>query len=115
MPGCISDDELASRCREVAICYVDRYPLLALGTKPVRQKREIDGSRSAVGRGFGDGLDLVFIDIPRVVKKTPDQGGFAVIDAASGCEPQQILGPLSFEKLFYGERSGSFQCGSGHI
>ena len=89
----VGDDELALRCREVAISDVDGDALLALGLEPVGEKRKIDLIASAAlggGVGFETG-ELIFIDHVRVVQKASDQGRFAVVDGSAGEEPEQIL------------------------
>ncbi len=54
----------------------------------------------------GDGADLVFVDVARVVEQAADEGGLAVVDAAGGGEAQQILrllrrrGTLRWRKSF---------------
>jgi hypothetical protein len=88
----IGDDELPSRCREIAIGDVDGDLLLALGLQPVDQKRKVErpcpsGAREALavlGR-----LDLVLEDEMRIVEEPADQRALAVIDAAASEEAQQ--------------------------
>ncbi len=49
---------------------------------------------------FLRGRDLVFVNALGIVQQAADQGGFAVIHAAGGGEPQQILLLVLPEKAF---------------
>ena len=51
----------------------------------------------------GDGADLVFVDVARVVEQTADQGRLAVVHAAGGAEAKQVFGFLGGKKLLDGK------------
>src|SRR5262249_58498457 len=90
------DDELAFLAGEEAVGDVDRDALLALGGKPVDEKREIDllALRSVTLAVAFQRRQLVVEDLPGVVEQPPDQRRLAVVDAAAGDEAQQLLGLL---------------------
>ena len=79
--------------REVAVGDIDGDALLALGLQPVGEQREVDlvAGRSLGGPvGFEAG-ELVLVDHLRVVEQATDERRLAVVDAAAGEEPEQIL------------------------
>ncbi len=102
-PGRVGDDELAVGGGEVAVGYVDGDALLALGAQAVGELGEVDGGGYVGGGGLGDGADVIFVDVLRVVEQAADEGGFAVVHAAGGGEAQQLLGLLGGEEVFHGE------------
>jgi len=73
--GRVGDDELAQRCREVAVRDVDRDALLALGAQPVGEQREVGSLVTASAADVLDVLELVLEDRLRVVLEPPDQRG----------------------------------------
>src|SRR5690606_33355095 len=93
MPGGVDHNELALVSGKEAVGHIDRNALLAFGRQAVDEQREVDGV--ALGAPFsGVGFDsgqLVFEQHLGFVKQAPDQGAFAVIDAAAGNEAQQVL------------------------
>ena len=112
MARCVGDDEFALVSGEKAISDVDGDALLALGLQPVDQQREVDilaGGAEFLGILFQGGQS-VFEQQFRIVQQTPNQGGFAVIDAAAGQKPQQgFLFLVGEEFLKVGSRSVHFR------
>ena len=97
----VGDDEFALVGGEEAIGDVDGDALLPLGLQPVHQQREID-----ILAGGAEFLGILFQRRQRVleqqlgvVEQPPDQGGFAVIDAAAGEKAQQGFLFLRGEEL----------------
>ena len=87
--GGVGDDELALGAREIAVSDVDRDRLLAFGRETVDQQRKVDrAARGCLGPERGE---LVVRDLAGLVEQPPDQGRFAVVDAAAGDEAQQLL------------------------
>jgi hypothetical protein len=97
--GAIRDDELAVRGRKIAIRDVDGDALLALRTQAVHQQRQVDG---AAGRAlalavFSDRGELILVDGLRVVQQPPNQRALAIVDAAGGEQPHQLLALVARE------------------
>ena len=95
---------------EVAVGYVDGDALLALGTKAVGELSEVDGGLlfARCGDGPGDGANLVFVDVARVVEQAADKGGLAIVHAARGAETEEVFGFFRSEKLLDDkDRTGS--------
>ena len=94
--GRVGDDELPLRRCEVAVGHVDRDALLALGAETVGEEGEVDVFVTALLRGRLDGVHLVFEGVFGIVKKTADQGRFAVVDAACRREAKQVHVEVAF-------------------
>ena len=90
VPGRVGDDELALGSRKVAVRNVDRDALFALRLEAIGEQRKVDLHARATRRSLHRG-QLVFVDAVRIVQKTTDQRGFAVIDRAHGDEAKQLL------------------------
>ena len=90
MPGRIGDDELTQRRREIAIRDVDRDALFALRDQAVGRERQVERLAAPLRRVL-DGGELVGKDRARVVEQAADQRALAVVDAASGQEPQHAV------------------------
>ncbi len=110
---CVSNDELAARCGEIAISNVDGDALLAFGAQAVSEEREIDYACVAAGGGFGDGLELVVVNAARIVEEPADESGFAVVDTSGSGEAQKVFTFFAFEE---GGKclAGVEECG-GHL
>ena len=76
----VGDDELALRRREVAVRDVDRDALLALGSQPVGEQREVRVVEAPVAARALDRLELVLEDLLRLEQEPPDQRALAVVD-----------------------------------
>ena len=90
-PGVSATMKRRCRRRKEAIGDVDGDALLALGLKPVDQKREVDrvaGGAVLLGIRFERG-ELVLEQQLGIVEQPTDQRRLAVIDAAAGEEAQQ--------------------------
>ena len=95
--GRVGEDELAPRGVEVAVRDVDRDALLALGLQAVDQQRDVEVVAA--------GAPALAVDLRRahqvlrhaagVVQQAADQRALAVVDAAAGHQPQQVLGVLA--------------------
>jgi hypothetical protein len=82
--GCIANDELAGFGAEVAVGHVNGDALLAFGRQTVGEQGQI---------GFTLALHASQVVLQHrlgVDQQTPDEGGFAVIDRATGDELQGI-------------------------
>jgi hypothetical protein len=90
VPGCVGDDELAVRGREVAVRDVDGDALLALGPEAVGQQGQVGVVVAAGLAGRLDGFELVLEDRLGVEQQPPDQRRLAVVDRAGGGKPQQV-------------------------
>ena len=82
--------EPSPRGHERAVGDVDRDPLLALGAQPVGEQGEVDGRVAAPATRLLDVLELVDVDLLRVVEQPPDQRRLAVVDGPAGDEPEQL-------------------------
>jgi hypothetical protein len=51
----------------------------------------------------GDGANLVFVHVARVIEETADEGGFAIVDAAGCAEPEEVFGLFRGKKLLDGK------------
>ena len=85
----VGEDELAPRRGEVAVRDVDRDALLALGSQPVGEEREIDRPRGPVARRGLDRAHLILVHRPRVVQEPPDERALPVVDAAGRADPEK--------------------------
>ncbi len=106
----VGDDEFALVGGEEAVGDIDGDALLPLGLQPVHQQREVDilaGGAEFPGILFQRGQRVLEQQLG-VVEQPPDQGGFAVIDAAAGEKAQQRFLFLRGEKLSVQSRSGAF-------
>jgi len=63
--------------------------LLSLGPQPIGKKGEVHGAAGAIGPVPADRRHLVFIDRFRVVQKTPDESGLAVVHTSRRGKAQQ--------------------------
>ena len=93
MAGRIGDDELALFGSEEAIGDVDGDALFALCGEAIDQQGEVDLAAlraDALGVGL-QRFELILEDHLRIIEQSPDQGGLAVIDAATGDEAQHGL------------------------
>src|SRR6185369_11655905 len=90
------DDELALLAREIAVGDVDRYALLALGAEAVDKQREVHRLplRSVALAVRLESRELVVEHLSCLVEQPADQRRLAVINAAAGDEPQQLLALL---------------------
>jgi hypothetical protein len=88
--GRVGDDELAPGGVEVAVGDVDRDALLALGAQAVGQQGEVGVAVAAALGRLLDVLELVLEDRLRVVQQPADERRLAVVDRASGCEPDEL-------------------------
>lgn len=93
MPWRVSDDELSPVGREIPVRNVDGDSLLALGSEPVEQERQVqlvalcaDPPRVRVERG-----QLVLEDETGLIQQPPNQRALAVVDAAACDEAEQLL------------------------
>ena len=88
--GRVGDNEGTFFGGEETIRDIDGDALFALRLQPVHQQREID--IIAVGAVLAavafQGGHLIVEQLLAVIQQPPDQGGFAVIHAAAGQEPQ---------------------------
>jgi hypothetical protein len=93
VPRRVGDDELALLAGEEAVGHVNRDALLAFGGKTVDEQSEIDFlALRAVAPAVGlQRRELIFEDLLRFVQQPSDQRRLAVVDAAAGNEPQQLL------------------------
>ena len=91
--GRVGDDELPLVGREITVGDVDRDPLLPLVLEAVGEEREIDfaAGRAVAARVFLDRGELILVDHLRLVEEPADQRALAVVHAAAGDEPQQLL------------------------
>ena len=99
--GRVGDDEAAVRRGEEAVGDVDGDALLALRLQPVDEQREVDVlAVRAVLLGIALQLgDLVLHQEVGIVEQAPDQGGFAVVDAAAGEDAQRVGGSGGAHRL----------------
>ncbi len=91
MAGRVGDDERPPRRGEIAVGDVDGDALLALGLQPVEQQREIDvgaGGAVLLGVAFERG-EMVVEDEVLFVQQPADQRRLAVVDRASGKQPDE--------------------------
>jgi hypothetical protein len=88
--GRVGDDELALRCREVAIGDVDRDALLALGAQAVGEEREVHLLLAAQPGRVLERVERVLEDLLRVVEEPPDERALAVVDRTGRGETQQL-------------------------
>ena len=115
--GRVGDDELAPRSGEVPVGDVDRDPLLALGSQPVSEQRQVQVAVAAALGGQLDVLELVLEDRLGVVKQAADQRRLAVVDRACGGDPQQLAHPrpghvpVCSSDSAHGSRSSLRACG----
>ncbi len=109
VPRRIGDDELAPRGGEITVSDIDGDSLLALGAQAVRKQRKIDGTSRPVYRSLGHRLQLIFIHVPRVVKKPADERGLTVVHAPGGGESQEILGLFLRQERFNVESRDGIQ------
>ena len=86
----VGDDELAPRRVEVAVRDVDRDALLALGTQPVGQQREVDVLVATPAARLRDLLEQVVGQLLGVVEQPADQRRLAVVDRPGRREAQQV-------------------------
>jgi len=93
VPRRVGDDELSAFAREEAIGDVDGDALLALGRQAVDEQSEIDllALRPVALAVALERRQLVVEDLLGLVEQPPDQGRFAVVNAAAGDEAQQLL------------------------
>ena len=93
MAGRVGDDKLALVGREKPIGHVDGDALLAFGGQPIHQQRKVDPlvARDAVAAFLPKARELIVQHQLAVIKQPADQGGFAIVDASAGHEPQQRL------------------------
>src|SRR5690606_986868 len=78
---------------EIAIGDVNGDALLALGEKPIDEKREVDvlAIRAIARRVARQRRKLVLEQALGVIEKAPDERRLAVIDAAAGEEAEEAL------------------------
>ncbi len=99
----IGDDEFPPRRREIAIGDVDGDALLALGLKPIDQQSKIQRAAGAASRTLGivlRRLELILVDLSRIVEQPADQRALAVIHAAAGEKAKQPAMLLRIEPGF---------------
>ena len=91
--GCVGDDVLARRGREVTVCHVDGDALLTFGREAVEQQRKIEiaALRTALLGVDRERVHLVFEQHARFIQQAANQRALAVIDAAARDESQQAL------------------------
>ncbi len=84
-------------------------PLLAFGSKPVHQQREVEiaalrahALRVSLERG-----EVILEDHLRFIEQPSDQRRLAVVDAAAGDEAQKVLRLLGGQVVLDGLRIGS--------
>src|SRR5260370_24461919 len=87
----IGDDELALGGGKIPVSDIDGDALFPFRPQAIRQQREIERAGRLIYRRLARRRDLVLIDALRIVEQPPDQRGLAVIHAARGREPQQLL------------------------
>ena len=99
--GGVGDDELSLVGREVAICDVDRDPLLPLVLQPVGEQREVDllAGRAVSRRILLDRRELVLVDHLRLIEEPADERALAVVNAPAGDEAEEFL-PLMLGEVF---------------
>ena len=88
--GGVGDDEAALRGREVAVCDVDRDPLLSLGAQAVGEQRQVQEVVAHPLAGLLDVLELVGEHLLGVVQQPADERALAVVDGAGGGEAKQV-------------------------
>ena len=89
----VGHDELALFGGEEAVGDIDGDALLALGGQTVDQEGEVDLvplGANPLGVGL-ESLQVVLKDHLAVIEHPPDEGGLAVVDAATGDEAQHRL------------------------
>src|SRR4029079_1807122 len=100
VPGRVCELEAARGGDERAIGDVDRDPLLALGSEPVVEERQVDVAAAAPLARRIDVLELVGHDLLRVEEQAPDERRLAVVDRAARDETQELArGGLAGEQL----------------
>ena len=107
----VGDDKLALVGFEEAPGDVDRDALLALGHEPVEQQREVEiALRHTAFAVIEQARELVLVDAVGVVEDSPEQRGFAVIDAAARQQAKLRLGLLGGDDAGdYGVRAFLFR------
>ncbi|OPZ70407.1 MAG: hypothetical protein BWY82_02076 [Verrucomicrobia bacterium ADurb.Bin474] len=93
MAGTIADNEAPLLSREVAVCHVDRYPLLALRLESVGQQGRIKRRirRAMHLRILHHRRQLVLVNHVGIIQQPPDEGALAVVHASARQEPQHVL------------------------
>jgi hypothetical protein len=104
VPGGVGDDETPPRRGEVAVGDVDRDPLLALGTEPVGEQREVHVAVAALDARALHVLELILEDLLRVEQQAPDQGALAVVDRAGGGDAQELGAPRALAESRLGDQ-----------
>ena len=98
MPWRIRNDELSQRRLEIAVGDVDRDALFLFSAQPVRKQCKIDGASRAVETATAHRSELIFGISFGVVQQTAYQSRFAIIHAARGGQPQQVLIQVMIEQ-----------------
>jgi len=90
VPRGIRDDELPLGRGKIAVGDINRDALLALGTQPIGQQRQIHVGIATLPGSLLNRFKLVLKNCFGVVHQAPDQGAFAVVYTACSREPQQF-------------------------
>ncbi|OIQ75502.1 hypothetical protein GALL_428320 [mine drainage metagenome] len=89
VPRRVGNDEFSPGGGEVAVGHVDGDALFALGLQAVGEQRQVRALGALFVFHVEGGVELILEHPLGVDQKASDQGGFAVIHAASGGEAQQ--------------------------
>ena len=85
----IGDDELASRCRKVAVGHIDGNTLFPFSAQSIGEQAQVRVFEPFFAARAFDGLQLVFENALAVVEQAPDEGAFSVIHTASSSEAEE--------------------------